>query len=89
MGALGEAAIPLLIFCIAVFGITQAAIAVNLYRTTNKTQDGGYKFSICILVAFIVMLIASGIFVYLPFHESAANANSNAGSAPAPAVAQE
>jgi len=88
MGALHEAAIPLLIFCLAIFGLTQAAIAVNLYRSTNKTQDGGYKFSVSILVAFIILLIASGIFVYLPFHTSA-NAGANVGANAAPAVAQE
>ena len=89
-------AIPILLFCIALFGITQAAIAVNLYRTTGKTQDGGYKFSIFILVGFIILLIASGIFIYLPFHKGGdpngnANANANAApaNAPAPAIVQE
>lgn len=62
-----EAALPMVLFVVAICGIAQSAITVNAYLTTNKPKDSSYKFSMMILVVSICMLFGSGYFAYKSF----------------------
>lgn len=62
-----EAALPLVLFVVAICGIAQSAITVNAYLTTNKPKDSSYNFSMMILVVSICLLFGSGYFAYKKF----------------------
>ena len=67
-------AIPMLLFCIAIFGIAQSAITINSYLTTNKPKDSGFKFSMAVMVFSVCLLFGSGVFAYKAFKGGAAGA---------------
>jgi len=72
-----EAAVPLVLFVVAICGIAQSAITVNAYRTSGKKKDSSYNFSVMILVVSICLLFGSGYFAYKGF----AGAGGGAGGA--------
>ena len=89
-----EAAIPLVLFLVAICGIAQSAITVNAYLTTNKPKDSSYNFSMMILVVSICLLFGSGYFAYKSFKgvsgvEGAAQAAAEAVNQSAELAAQE
>jgi hypothetical protein len=78
-----DAAVPMLLFCVAVMGIAQSAITVNAYLTTNKKKDSSFNFSLFILVASVCLLFGSGYFAYKAFSGPAAEvAGSESGPSP-------
>ena len=64
---LKDAAIPMILFCVAIIAIAQSAISINSYLTTNKPKDSGFKFSMAVLVIAICVLFGSGYFTYKAF----------------------
>lgn len=62
-----DAAIPMILFCVAILAIAQSAISINSYLTTNKPKDSGFKFSMAVLVISICVLFGSGYFTYKAF----------------------
>jgi hypothetical protein len=62
-----EAALPLVLFVVAICGIAQSAITINAYLTSNKPKDSSYNFSMMILVVSICLLFGSGYFAYKKF----------------------
>ena len=64
---LKDAAIPGVLFCVAIFGIAQSAITINAYLTTNKPKDASFNFSVVVMVFSICMLFGGGYFIYKAF----------------------
>lgn len=64
---LKETAIPMLLFCIAIFGIAQSGVTINAYLTTNKPKDSSFKFSMAVMVFSVCLLFGSGFFAYKAF----------------------
>ena len=64
---LKEMAIPMLLFCIAIFGIAQSGITINAYLTTNKPKDSSFKFSMAVMVFSVCLLFGSGFWAYKSF----------------------
>jgi len=64
---LKDAAVPMLLFCMAIFGIVQSGITISTYMKTKKPQDSGFKFSIAVMVFSLLILLGSGYFVYKSF----------------------
>lgn len=62
-----DAAIPMILFFVAILAIAQSAISINSYLTTNKPKDSGFKFSMAVLVISICVLFGSGYFTYKAF----------------------
>jgi len=75
-------AIPMLLFCIAIFGIAQSGITINAYLTTNKPKDSSFKFSIAVMVFSVCMLFGSGFFAYKAFKGGAGGAEGGAEAGP-------
>jgi hypothetical protein len=76
-----EAAVPLVLFVVAICGIAQSAITVNAYLTSGKPKDSSYNFSMAILVFSIFLLFGSGYFAYKKFSGEAGEAG-EAGESP-------
>ena len=64
---LKDLAVPMLLFCIAVFGIAQSGITINAYLTTNKPKDSAFKFSLAVMVFSVCLLFGSGLWAYKSF----------------------
>jgi len=76
---LKDAAVPMLLFFVAILAIAQSAVTINSYLTTNKPKDSGFKFSMAVLVIAICTLFASGYFAYKSFSgESGESADAGA-----------
>jgi len=74
-----EAALPLVLFVVAICGIAQSAITVNAYLTSGKPKDSSYNFSMMILVVSICLLFGSGYFAYKKFSGTGGAADGEAG----------
>lgn len=72
-----EAALPLVLFVVAICGIAQSAITVNAYLTSGKKKDSSYNFSMMILVVSICLLFGSGYFAYKSFSGGASEGNAS------------
>jgi hypothetical protein len=84
---LKDMAIPMLLFCIAIFGIAQSGISINAYLTTNKPKDSSFKFSMAVMVFSVCLLFGSGFFAYKAFKGGAAGEEVAGGNANAEAAA--
>jgi len=82
-------AIPMLLFCIAIFGIAQSGITINAYLTTNKPKDSSFKFSIAVMVFSVCLLFGSGFFAYKAFKGGAGGAEGAEGGEAAGPSAEE
>jgi len=74
---LKDAAVPMLLFFVAILAIAQSAITINSYLTTNKPKDSGFKFSMAVLVIAIFTLFGSGYFTYKAFGGGSAKVAEN------------
>ena len=72
---LKDAAIPMLLFCVAIFGIAQSAITINAYLTTNKPKDSSFNFSMAVMVLSVFLLFGSGYYAYKSFKGPATDAS--------------
>jgi hypothetical protein len=79
---LKETAIPMLLFCIAIFGIAQSGITINAYLTTNKPKDSSFKFSMAVMVFSVCLLFGSGFFAYKAFKGAGGDAEAANGVNP-------
>jgi hypothetical protein len=84
---LKDAAVPMLLFFVAILAIAQSAITINSYLTTNKPKDSGFKFSMAVLVIAICTLFGSGYFTYKAFGGGGAEVAENASAGDADAAA--
>jgi len=75
-------AIPMLLFCIAIFGIAQSGITINAYLTTNKPKDSSFKFSMAVMVFSVCLLFGSGFFAYKAFKGGAEGAGGGEAAGP-------
>jgi hypothetical protein len=83
---LKDAAVPMLLFFVAILAIAQSAITINSYLTTNKPKDSGFKFSMAVLVIAICTLFGSGYFTYKAFGGAEVVENASAGDVDAAAA---